>query len=180
MAVDTSKTIEIGQSPARMLLILGAGVVMTALSLAIALGWVGYREWAWLQRTIGVVGTVFFAFCTVVVLWRLVTVRGPIVTLAPAGIRDTRVAPEFIPWTAITKVSTWQLSRQKVMVLAIDPAVESRMSNTKAAQWTRAANRALGADGLPIAVQGLRIDYGALLELTQAYWAASRTNSAKG
>jgi hypothetical protein len=38
------------------------------------------------------------------------------------------------------------------------------------ARWTRGANRALGADGLCVTAQGLKIDYPALLATCMDYW----------
>jgi hypothetical protein len=81
----------------------------------------------------------------------LLSVSGPVVTVTPEGIRDTRVAAEVIPWSAITGISTWQYRGQKIMVLAVDPATESGLTLTRIARWSRGANRALGADGLCIA-----------------------------
>ena len=107
-------------------------------------------------------------------LWRLVLQRGPVITITPDGIRDTRVAAELIPWRAVQDISTWQYHRQKVMVLAVDPAVESRLTLTRLARWTRSANRALGADGLCIVSNELKISYASLLETSVAYAEAAR------
>ena len=46
-------------------------------------------------------------------------------TVSPAGLRDIRVAAEPIPWRAIKSISTWQMQRQMVLVVAIDPAEEA-------------------------------------------------------
>ena len=62
---------------------------------------------------------VFFSLCTIVGLWRLIAARGPVVTISPDGIRDTRVAAEFIPWNAVTAISTWKFRGQEAMVLAV-------------------------------------------------------------
>ena len=71
-------------------------------------------------------------------------------------------------------ISTWGIQGQKIMVLAIDPAVESRLTTTPIARWSRGANRALGADGLCITAQGLKIDYKSLLQTSMAYAEAAR------
>ena len=74
----------------------------------------------------------------------------PVMTVSPAGLRDVRVAAEPIPWRAIKSISTWQMQRQMVLVVAIDPEEEARLTLTRLARWTRDANRRLGADGLVI------------------------------
>jgi hypothetical protein len=144
---DSPQVIEIEGSPAKLLGLLGLGVLMTALSAAVAIPLLpGFRPNAF-HQFVGYFGAVFFGACTVTIAWRLITAGGPVVTITPQGIRDTRVAAEFIPWGAIRKIHTWQFSGQKMMVLAIDPAIERQLTLTKAARWSRGANRALGADG---------------------------------
>jgi hypothetical protein len=113
----------------------------------------------------GYVGAVLFGVCTVVIVWRLLRQRGPVITVTPEGIRDTRVAAEEIPWRAITEVSTWRYRGQKIIILAVDPTVESRLTLTRIARWSRGPNRLLGIDGLCIAVTGLDTSFDALLWL---------------
>jgi hypothetical protein len=120
------------------------------------------------------VGVAFFGLCTWGILRRLLNASGPVVTLSPEGIRDTRVAKEPIPWSAVTGISTWEYRGQKAMVLAVSPGVEDRLGLTRMARWTRGANRALGADGLCITAAGLKIDYATLLQTSQDYADAHR------
>lgn len=96
--------------------------------------------------------------------------QGTVVTLSPQGIRDIRIAPEVIPWSAIRNVSTWKSQSQRIMVLDVDPETESRLPLSKIARWTREANKKLGADGLCVTAQGINTDYDGLLDATLAYW----------
>ena len=169
MALDTSRTIEIESSPLKLLMLVGVGVLLTATSAAIAFNWLPGTPVAPLGRAFGWFGLVFFAACTAVALWRLFTARGPVITISPHGIRDTRIAADVIPWSATTGISTWEFKRQKVMVLAVEPAVERKLALTRMARWTRDANRALGADGLCITAQGVKIDHQTLLSTSLAY-----------
>jgi hypothetical protein len=120
---DTSRTLIIESSPAKLLVLVGIGVLMTAVSITVALlpGTLTYRK-----ILAGYFGPVFFGLCTGVALWRLLTTRGAVITISPEGIRDTRIAAALIPWSAVTGISTWKLHGQKVMVLAIKPGVEGR------------------------------------------------------
>jgi hypothetical protein len=168
MTTDTSRTIEIEGSPAKLLLLGALGVLMTALAAVIAFDIVPDVDPV--TRILGGwLGFVFFGLCTVMILWRALTTRGAVVTIAPHGIRDIRVAAEFIPWTAVQGISTWEYQRQRVLVVRIDPEVEKRLTLTRIARWSRAPNRALGADGLAITASGLKIDYPTLLQTSLDY-----------
>lgn len=166
MNIDTSRTLRIENSLAKQLVLIGLGVLMTAVATAVA----------WLpgppsDRKFlgGYVGIGFFGLCTVVMLWRLITSRGPVITISAEGIHDTRLSTALVPWTAITGISTWSAGRQKIMVLAIRPDMEPRLGLTRFARWTRSANRAFGTDGLFISASGLKIDYDTLLRASLSY-----------
>ena len=95
-------------------------------------------------------------------------------TVSPAGLRDVRVAAEPIPWRAIKSISTWQMQRQMVLLLAIDPADEARLTLTRLTRWTRSAHRRLGADGLVVSAHGLKVGYPTLFYTCRDYWEAWR------
>jgi hypothetical protein len=171
---DISRTIEFHASPTRLLTLLAFSVMSTAMAAALA-----FRLFPTVPNdqaavSAGYTGLVFFSFCAAVAIWRLVGQRGAIVTVSPAGLRDIRVAAEPIPWPAIKSISTWQMQRQMVLLLAIDPAEESRLTLTRLARWTRNANRAHGADGLVVSAQGLKIGYPTLFYTCRDYWEAWR------
>jgi hypothetical protein len=168
--------LEISQSPWRMIALAGLGILMTALSASIALHLLPNLHLSSFQELATYAGTVLFALATGFVVWRLLTVRGAVITISPEGIRDTRVAAEFIPWNAIAGISTWQYRGQKVLVLAVDPAVESRLTLTRIARWTRGPNRALGADGLCVTAAGLNIRYDELLKTCLAQFQSADIN----
>lgn len=159
--MDKLRTIEIEYSPVRMIMILVGGVAMAALSGLLAFriipdpraGPGSFHEF------IAYVGLVFFSLAAVSVLWRLAVTRGPVVTLTAAGIRDIRIAPEEIPWSAVHAIGACQIRRQRFLVLAVDPAVEAQLRLTRGVRWSRAANRRLGIDGLCVTAHGLKTDY---------------------
>jgi hypothetical protein len=62
------------------------------------------------------------------------------------------------------------MSGQKVMVLAVDPAVEAGLNLSRIARWTRQANRSLGADGLCVTAQGIKTTYATLFSTARAFW----------
>lgn len=171
MAVDTSRTLSISQSPWRMFGLLLLGIAFTGLC-----GVLPFLFDDWFSRilvgAVGIVGFLFFGFCTLVIGWRLVTETGTVVTIAPEGVRDTRVAAEMVPWSAVTELYTWEYQGQRVMVIALDPQVERRLTLTRIARWSRGANTALGADGLAISAAGLTMPYDEMFASAQAYRAA--------
>lgn len=155
--------IQIEGSPTKLLLLCNLGVLTTFLSAAIAIPLIpGFHPTLYAQ-VIGYFGAVFFALCTALAAKRIFSAGAPVVTIAPDGIRDTRVAAEFIPWSAVQRIWTWEYSRQKAMVLAVDPEFERSLTLTRLARWTRSANRSLGADGLCVTAQGLKVGHDALI-----------------
>jgi hypothetical protein len=179
MTIDPSRTVEIQGSPAKMFGLFIAGLAMTAISAAIGFRLLPGIPAGSFGQFAGYVGAFVFALFTGLILHRLLTSRGPVVTIGPEGIRDTRVASEFIPWKAIERISTWELQGQKVMVLAVARAAEEKLTLTRIARWSRGANRKLGADGLCVSAQGLKVKYDALLAMTAVYveaWHSDETS----
>jgi hypothetical protein len=169
MMIDTHRSVEIEGSRVRMFGLAVLGLLMTALSGAIALRAFPNVPPGSFAEFAGYAGTVFFGACTVLILWRAFTEHGPVITITPDGIRDSRVAAELIPWSAVHDIKIWESNGQRVMVLAVDPAVEAGFSLTRIARWTRGANRALGADGLCVTAQGLKMGFDELLATSLAY-----------
>lgn len=169
--VDTSRTLELLHSPLKMFGMLAAGVSMTALSLVFVLPVFPELGDDAVAYAIGIVGTLFFGLCTLMILRQWFTLEA-VITISPAGLRDVRVAQEFIPWPAIERLSTWSLQGQSILVVAVAPEVESRLNLTRTARWSRGPNRKLGADGLCVSAHGLKIDFASLTALVHAYAAA--------
>jgi hypothetical protein len=171
---DTSRTIEFHASSSRLLTLLSFSAMSTGIAAALA-----FRLFPNLPNdpatvSAGYSGLVFFSFCAAVAIWRLLGQRGAIVTVSPAGLRDVRVAAEPIPWRAITSISTWQMQRQMVLLITIDPTDEARLTLTRVARWMRTANRKLGADGVIVSSQGLKVGYPTLFYTCRDYWEAWR------
>lgn len=167
--MDTVRQIEIFASPWKHIGLGLLGIGMTALAAVIAIPLLPNFEPGSFDQFIGYIGTLFFGACTALIFWRAFSSQGPVVTIAPEGIRDTRVAAEIIPWTAIDGISVWGMQGQKFVILSVDPAVEQRLTLTRTVRWSRGANAALGADGLSIAAQGLKTSHRELLDTILAY-----------
>ncbi len=161
--------LEFSSAPWALVGLIMLGVVMMAGSAALAVPLLPNIQPGSFAQLVGWVGFIFFGANVLVAISRLVSTRGPIVTLCPEGIRDTRVAADFIPWHAVRNISTWQVSGQKFMVLDVDPEVESRLTLTRTARWSRGINRLVGADGLCVTAKGLNVTYGNLMAHTITY-----------
>ncbi len=168
--IDTNATLEITAAPFKLIML-----VLGALAFVVA----GYfmtlatedtqRHSAALVRLIGYAAVGFFGLCGFIGIWRLLTQRGPVITLSPMGFRDIRVSHDAVPWPAIASIGTWTHSGQRIMVLSLKPGEEEKLRLTTIARMSRGANARLGADGLAIAAQGTKINHDRLIEATAAY-----------
>jgi hypothetical protein len=177
MSTDTTRTIEFDASPTRLLTLLAFSGMSTAIAAALAFRLLPNLPNDPTVVSAGYTGLVFFTFCAAVAVWRLLAQRGPVVTVSPAGLRDVRVAAEPIPWRAIKSISTMQMQRQTVLLIAIDPTDEARLTLTRVARWMRTANRAHGVDGLVVSAHGLKVGYPTLFYTCRDYWEAWRNAS---
>jgi hypothetical protein len=168
MSTNETDVVEIKTSALRTLGLVFLSMLLTAFSVAIALDVLpGDERIGLVHRALGIVGALFFGLGTAAWLWRHLNRRGVVLTISREGIRDTRIAPETIPWSAVRRIFTWEYSGQRILVLDVDPAVERTLHLSAIARWTRKANRKLGADGLCIATHGLKINYDELFELVR-------------
>jgi hypothetical protein len=165
MPLDTPDTIEIAARPWKHLGLATLGVAMTALSAAIAFDLLPHtRRVSDFFTFIGYVCVLFFGASTVLLVWRSLPLRGVVVTVSPDGIRDTRVAADFIPWTAVLGVWTWELEWQKFVVLSIDPDVARNLQVTMLARLMRRLFPMFSVNRLGIETTGLRIEHETLFE----------------
>ncbi len=174
--MKTSPTIEFEASLTLAACRVVAGLCLTALFVSI-----GFHVFApmddVLDLMIGGIGSAAAVLWTAFGIWRLATLRRPIVTIAPDGIRDRRIAGEMVPWSAVARVSSREDYRSKVMVLAIDQRTERTLTRTWRSRLSRDAERRMGTGGLCVTASGLRTSHETLMATTLAYleaWRASR------
>lgn len=163
-------TLEIEYDGAKLFGLILLGLLLTAASVGMTLS-----SSLRFQVFVGYFGTVFFGLATIKALWSLLRSSGPIITITPDGIRDTRIAAQFIPWKAIERIWTWSSRGSKFMVLVLKPGAIEQLRLTLLAQWTRIPNRLLGVNGLAIGATGLDVDYQTLLDKSLAYLRAQRS-----
>jgi hypothetical protein len=168
--IDTSKTLEIGAAPLKLSLIVLGGLAFVVGGYFMTMATEDTARYsASLIRLIGYVAMGFFGLCALLGLWRLLTQRGPVITLSPQGLRDVRVSHDIVPWPAIASIGTWEHSGQRVMVVGLKTGEEEKLRLTTIARLSRGANARLGADGLAIAAQGAKISHDHLIATATAY-----------
>ena len=91
--MKTAPTIEIEASTKAAVLRIAGGLAATALFIAVACHVVPPTDDV-LDLMIGGVGSAASLLWTLLAVWRLAALRGPIVTIGPLGIRDRRIAGE--------------------------------------------------------------------------------------
>ena len=169
--MKTSPTVEIEASWKAAVLRMVGGLAATGLFVALACHIIPPTNDV-MDLMIGGVGTAASLLWTLIAAWRFATLRGPIVTIAPQGIRDRRIAGEMVPWSAVARISTREDSRHKEMVLWVDSGLERRLTRTWWAGLRRDADRRRG--GLCVTALGLRTSHETLLATTLAYLEAWR------
>lgn len=174
---DAAGDLKIGYSFNRSLFLLAVSMAMTGLSALCGLQLVPSGA---IAQAFGLVGLGFFGFCTLMIARRFVFGGRAVVTITPEGIRDRRVAAEIIPWTDIRGIATWTQEGVTVLVLDVGEAVESRLTLTKAATWSRDFNRQVGADGLCIATTGLALPHSDILAIATVYAERARGGAGSG
>jgi hypothetical protein len=165
---------EIGYCRSRLLPLIGLGTAMTLLSASVAVGWLPFNDMDVSRRVMGDVGLALFGLATATCVWMQFAVKGPVVLVSNYGIRDLRIANEFILWDSVTEISACEHRGQKFVVLKITPALEQRLFCDGTARALLAANRTAGLDGIVIRPNGLDTDFSALLAACRAHYAAAR------
>jgi predicted small integral membrane protein len=171
--------LEIGYSLARLLKVLGAGLLLTLLCAAVAFNWLHGKDISTFQIVACSCGVALFGFATCQAFWRLISSREPVVFISRVGIRDTRVADDTIAWRSVRDILVWQLRTQKIVVLKLDPLVAEQFAGGMLQRVLSLMNKALGADGVIINAGGLTMDAETLFETCKQYWAAGRSTCAR-
>jgi hypothetical protein len=143
-----------------------------------------------LLQAVGAVLVICFAASVARIAQLAATHFGPVITLSPSGFRDTRIAPEVMPWSSIIGISAW---------VAADPQTVSLGAPSEAMPASHTAGKPLIALTLTaetlndltlsrsahkyairypnvvfISTYDLKVRKKALLRMLTAYWQAAR------
>jgi hypothetical protein len=162
--VDTSSIVEIEHDP----------VVMVALILAslafVVLGW-------WLAFHLVSARAVFmgwatmsvFGLFTILGVRRLLTMRGPVLTISPQGVCDRRFSEDLVAWSGVTAVGEWKYRTNRMVTLSLAPGVEGKLRRSRFARLMRWPDKAPGAGGMTIPSIGLKASFCDIRNLITAF-----------
>jgi hypothetical protein len=170
MTIDSS-TIEIKGSPLKLIGLLLLAIPLVGGSLLL----LSSASPASFEFFIALVGLLLFGAAMVIGFWRLFNTSTTEITITPRTILDRRIWTNPLPWTAIEDVDVWSTHGQKIIVLTVTPEAEAAMGLSKMAAWSRPLNAKLGADGVCITAQGLKMGHAELLETIIARVNAARS-----
>lgn len=122
---------------------LGAGIVFFS------------GEPAWSRAWLAGWGALIFFPLGVVVWFKQATVRGPVLTIGPRGVRDVRLSPDWIPWHAIARASASSAKGVEFIMLEVAPEFEKAIALKSHVRLAQPANAAMGYRGLWINSVGL-------------------------
>ena len=143
------------------------GIGMTALSVVVASGVLG-NDPGGFGAFAGYIGTLFFGIGTVGWFWLSARRRGIILIVDSGGILDRRLSDTVLPWSAVRDAVAVDIYRQRFVLVRLDPAFDATWPKKRGVGMTLRANRALGIDGYPIGLQGLKGNFDSLLEAVTA------------
>ncbi len=113
----------------------------------------------------GPVGIVVFGLALIVVIWRMISTQGPVLTLSDTGIRDVRILENEVPWTAVRNVREWRDGDGfKYLVLDVDPGALPGIRMTRVARTVNYPFVPVSEDGVIFAAAWLPIDFETLLQ----------------
>ncbi|MGE3627273.1 MAG: STM3941 family protein [Hyphomicrobiales bacterium] len=151
---DDKRPVEVFEgSPWRSLLLAAGSAGMSALCAATALG--VFRLPENFSIEIAAFGAVFFAVCAV--LWAARGMQtGPVVSIGPEGIRDSRLSDDWIPWPEISGIGVISLYGVRIFRLDVNPEFQRGLRQSALSRMWQWANEMFGYRGLFINPQGLK------------------------
>jgi hypothetical protein len=122
--IDTSSTVEIEHDPVVM-----TGAVLGLMALTGVGVWPFFHESSIFLLIGGSLWTLGGAFLTLRWVARLLTVRGPVLTVSPTGVRDTRFSRDVLAWAGVRDVAVRSSTNipMKTMMLVVDRAALSAL-----------------------------------------------------
>lgn len=120
--VDTSKVHEIGPDRTVIFYAVTGCLALTALGVWMILA---APEFSKSGKMIvgGLVGAIGFGSFALLGIARLLTERGPAITLSPQGLKVPIISPDLVPWSGILAVNEWRFNRHRGIELTLDPMI---------------------------------------------------------
>lgn len=150
----TATEILVYRSKTKMLLLLAGAIVFVVVSVFMA--WTLYLDEGAgsFGVFIGLVGFLFFGFCAVLILFKLLD-RRPALEFSAEGLLSRDISEQRIAWHDILAARLVIYQKQPIIELILSPQAEQSLPFTRTVRYTRAANRGLGFEGVCISGVGL-------------------------
>ncbi|WP_371818576.1 STM3941 family protein [Aminobacter sp. MDW-2] len=146
-------SVEFRASVVRLALIFLGSLVLAALAVWMARN----AEIDPFRRLVGWLGAPFFLLCAIISVLR--SFNRPVVIVSPDGIQDTRISPQFIPWTAVESVSTIQVRDVRFIVLNLSAPAYANLQLSSLTRITSRSNQAYGMDCVHIGTVELPVKF---------------------
>ncbi|MFZ6874971.1 STM3941 family protein [Undibacterium sp. Di27W] len=123
-----------------------------------------------LMHGLGIVMILFFGFCAVVGIKKLLD-KKPGLVLNSAGILDNSsgVAAGFVPWSEITGFSIFEMQSQKMLVISLREPGPYIMAGGVIQRLLNKMNYKLCGSPVVISANSLKLNFDELLEISQSY-----------
>jgi hypothetical protein len=169
MQIDVTRTIQYRRSPIR---VIGLALGGLGATLALIFAWpmLPFVTPGSFHQFLGWTGALLFGAYSLSFASALLDMAQPVVTIAPEGFRDRRIAPEFIAWSSVEKLSVWDSPGITVaFVVTISDAEWRRLSVTLKARWDRFSARLVKLDGLWIVTNDLNVKFDDIFQIVAVY-----------
>lgn len=162
--VDTSSTVQVGQNLARMI-----SVVVVCLALVAVGWWMAFDPVSRPRHTLaGWVGMSVSGGLAILGAARLITSRGPVLTVSPHGVRYRHFAAKLVSWNEVTAISEWKYLANRSVMLSLAPGVEGVSPRGIVGRLLRGP-RPVGVHGMLISAGDLRASYEDIRNLITAF-----------
>ncbi|MBZ9771156.1 STM3941 family protein [Mesorhizobium sp. CO1-1-8] len=168
--IDVTQIVEFSRSPLRLTGLVILGAFTCTVSFLFAWPMLAFVSAGSFNQFLGWMGVLLFGAHFLHFLWALISPNQTVVIIAPAGFKDRRIAPEFIAWTSIEKLSAYDYRGYKMsFVIGISEVERRKLSTTLKARWDRINTHLAGLSGLWVVTNDLDVHFGDIFRLVTEY-----------
>ena len=126
---------------------------------------------------VGVLTIATFGTFALVGIWRLLTQKGPEVTVAPEFLTDIKISKKPIPWSLVTAISSYEFQgRIDGATLRIDPRLKPHLLLGPISRVLGRLSQTRGEDYVTLTPGSTGLSGKELFDLATAYWSDYQKN----
>ncbi|QKD00331.1 STM3941 family protein [Mesorhizobium loti] len=179
MPIDVNQTVVFHASAMRLLLLATLALACAAVSLAAGWPLLPNVVPGSLAQFAGWLGTLLFLSAFLLMGWRCLIGKIPVIKLSPVGFWDSRLSAAVVPWSEVENISAWNCRHNKIVVLKISDAAWKGLPLARMARWTRSANQSMGADGLCVSTAEFGVTFDAFFQTVVTHFDAYGASRSK-